>query len=456
MLWNKRISMVLFFAIVTACAFSQTFQGKITDLNGAPIPFAHVKLAKSGMGTVSNDSGVFKLKIPANEEKIIISALGYQELTVKLDSIDTEKFTLLRMREATNMLEEVVIYSEELDIKELLKKVLANINKVYENKPSSQIAFFREATVRDQQYSRLVEAIIQHNQKGISRPFSSQSFEVLNIRKSVDENQLEFGNAISVWLYQKSAPYQLNSFNPIYLREEFPDVFEDLFNPKFASSMKENPTRFFNADFIELNDFSVRKKTNVEGNQIIEIEFVGSNLRTPFFENNYLPIGSMIVSRDDLAILRFERKVFAKQGEKSNRLIRSNVMADSTITNFVIEFTKNQRGKYVTHYIKESSIGTSSQPLLPTADFQSFYNSKGKLGKIYHTKEWFVLEEIPYKKIAPKNRLIYNEDIYDAPASSKNWQFFEKYDITELTAISPEMLNQLSPSGTYEDLFITP
>lgn len=77
----KNVSIRLLFLFSLQCVMSQSsIYGKIIDTNNEPIPFAHIRLENTNIGTISNSNGEFKLAVivKAENKRLIISSLGYK------------------------------------------------------------------------------------------------------------------------------------------------------------------------------------------------------------------------------------------------------------------------------------------------------------------------------------------------------------------------------------------
>jgi TonB-linked SusC/RagA family outer membrane protein len=70
--------------VVIAGAQTRTVTGKITDNNGAPIPYVSVKIKGSSQAVVGDDKGVFKINAPATAT-LVFSATGFANREAKAD-----------------------------------------------------------------------------------------------------------------------------------------------------------------------------------------------------------------------------------------------------------------------------------------------------------------------------------------------------------------------------------
>ena len=144
---KKVISSTLLFLFSFQCILAQSIiSGKIIDSNNEPIPFAHIRLENTNIGTISNDIGVFKLVVHIeNKDKLlIISSLGYKTEKITLD----DEYQTITLTEDVTQLNEVVIVSKDY-AKELVENAIKAIPNNYPIVNERHTGFFRETTVGD-------------------------------------------------------------------------------------------------------------------------------------------------------------------------------------------------------------------------------------------------------------------------------------------------------------------
>lgn len=90
-------------------AFAQlTFQGKVIDENGQPIPGAHVRLEETTLGTATDKNGTFILRqVPEGRYVMRASCLDYEAATQKVDA--SRKQMVFRLKNAYINLNQVVV-----------------------------------------------------------------------------------------------------------------------------------------------------------------------------------------------------------------------------------------------------------------------------------------------------------------------------------------------------------
>jgi hypothetical protein len=88
---------------------------------------AHIYSAKLGEGTITNADGNFYL-IVAKNDILHISCIGYEKQVIRLS--DNENGTLvIKMKQKTENLDEIVISAKTFTVKEILNKVFDNFKK---------------------------------------------------------------------------------------------------------------------------------------------------------------------------------------------------------------------------------------------------------------------------------------------------------------------------------------
>src|SRR6476620_4000220 len=85
----------------------RTVTGKVTDANGNPVPSASVQVQNTLVGTVTKDDGSFSLSVPANAQKLLITAIGFGSQEVSIGSQSSYPVSLKANTEQS--MQEVVV-----------------------------------------------------------------------------------------------------------------------------------------------------------------------------------------------------------------------------------------------------------------------------------------------------------------------------------------------------------
>ena len=99
-----------------------------------PVVFAHLYLANSNIGTISNGDGEFILKIPKSQQSntIKVSSMGYKTISFKLSELKPTDNTITMVPEIINLQEVIVRTNDPLS---LIRGAVSNISENYGNTP---------------------------------------------------------------------------------------------------------------------------------------------------------------------------------------------------------------------------------------------------------------------------------------------------------------------------------
>lgn len=86
--------LLLFAAIPAALAQKRTVSGKITDVNGKPIPFVNVTVKGTSGGTVSNSEGVYSITVPEGSNTLVFTFIGFRMQEVNISNKTSADVTL--------------------------------------------------------------------------------------------------------------------------------------------------------------------------------------------------------------------------------------------------------------------------------------------------------------------------------------------------------------------------
>ncbi len=169
----------------------KTFTGKVIDkATRKPVSFANVYLIGSSLGTVTNAEGEFVLKVPVEEmnRNIGISNLGYKNLVISFDELNSKE-NLIKLELAATTLEQVVIRSD--DPIELLKMAYRRVHENYNNSPEMQVGFYRETVKQNKSYVAVAEAVLDVYKSPYSSFFDYDRVQVFKGRKSEDVKKMD-------------------------------------------------------------------------------------------------------------------------------------------------------------------------------------------------------------------------------------------------------------------------
>jgi TonB-linked SusC/RagA family outer membrane protein len=96
----------LFLLCTQLLAQNRTLSGRITDVNGNPVPNASVVVKGSKTGTTTDGNGFYSISVPANAKVLIVSSVSFEETEFSVASGNVVNGTL---KSAEAALQEVVV-----------------------------------------------------------------------------------------------------------------------------------------------------------------------------------------------------------------------------------------------------------------------------------------------------------------------------------------------------------
>lgn len=149
--------------------------GKVVDAaSRKPLPAANITVHKTGIGTISNEAGDFRLQVPAAFQKdtLRISCLGYAVQYLPVAQMTTGAAIAL---EPTDIqLKEVAVGIR--DPLKLLQQAVKKIPMNYLTNPYLLKGFYRAVTKKDQEYLELSEAVFNIYGEGYGSTASNQLY----------------------------------------------------------------------------------------------------------------------------------------------------------------------------------------------------------------------------------------------------------------------------------------
>ncbi len=235
------------------------YSGIVVDSNsGNALVFASLEVKNTNISTITNNDGKFLLKVPIRLENasIIISFLGYKQMTVSQSSLKKTKNRLSLIPDITKLTEaNINIYKDPRDLVEetLRRKATNNLNQ-----QAFMTAFYRETIKKRRRNVSLAEAIVSV----YKQPYNSNRKDNLKLykaRKSTDYSRLD-----TVALKLQGGP-----FNALYL------------------DMMKYPQYIFTYEMLDSYTFSYLPSTTINGKAIFIVKFAQKpNVVEPLFYGN--------------------------------------------------------------------------------------------------------------------------------------------------------------------------
>src|SRR5690606_22999584 len=159
------------------------------------LPLASVRIAGTGLGTVSNQHGEFEFTIPGalGVDTLIISYVGYKDLQRIASDAGTGHLEYFLLEESVTKLDQLVIVDGQSFAEGIVTKAIANMKGVFPADEFILDAFYREWEIRhltsdDNDRANIVEAAIRIADSGYNSKtpkFLKETVYLLELRKSV-------------------------------------------------------------------------------------------------------------------------------------------------------------------------------------------------------------------------------------------------------------------------------
>ncbi len=251
-----------------------TVTGLVKDeKTGKPLEFATVALSGTHLGTITNQTGIFKLHIPSqvNDPILVISMLGYENEHIYIDKEQSEMLEISLQPRFISIQEVIIRYS---DPAEIMRHSIKKINDNYLEEHSLMNAYFREYTTKNKKHLTFSEALLEIAKEPYSNTFRSDEVRILRGRKMINVNQED-----SVLLKLKSGIHSSLLLDVIKNPLQFiSEGFEDYYTFEYSDIIYFKNSlvyviNFRQKDFIKYSLYQGQIYINIEDLAILAIDF---------------------------------------------------------------------------------------------------------------------------------------------------------------------------------------
>src|SRR6201996_1121459 len=200
---NNPVARVLFLFLLLAFVYPARAQqagisitGKITGSeDGQPIHRASVSIARKGIGTATNATGMFALLISAANlaDTLKISCIGFKTKQLPITGLkDGQDLNIVLEKNTTELKEVTIAY---YDAQKIIQKAIDRIAENYINHPHILRGFYRMYTFNDSIPLQLSEAVFDVYNFGYAdkRADLFKLIKARNEKNNRDFSLLEFG-----------------------------------------------------------------------------------------------------------------------------------------------------------------------------------------------------------------------------------------------------------------------
>jgi len=175
-------------SLFTGSIYSQFIEIKgvvVDSVTIQPVAYANVGVSKLGLGTITNQQGSFKLRLPSGalKQTAQIQILGYQTYTFPI--VKSQQSRTYKLVPLPTELSEAVVFPRDT-LLNLLRLAYWAIPKNYPTQPIMQTGFYREVQkANDTLYLNFIEAILDVYKGSYEHPSSLGQIRVVKSRKNI-------------------------------------------------------------------------------------------------------------------------------------------------------------------------------------------------------------------------------------------------------------------------------
>ena len=405
--------------------------GAIYDKNDSiPLSFVNIYIKNKPIGTITNDLGQFNFHFADSliNDTLCISSIGYKILKYRLSDMLIRDHINIYLDTCNYSINGIYVMPKGQDAYTIVKNAIKKIRKNYPQKIYYLEAFYREISMRDDKYSRLLEASIDIQDYGYDTPISFQKVQINEVRKSIDYLKYDLKSKVYKFIYGDK------NLLISTLREDLVRSLNSNNYLNFLSNLNFN--RY---------SFKLSNCKYLDNKLVYVIEF-----RDTTYDNEYPIIkiensgicGTIFILAEDFAILRI---VYGLKGTKSNA--KSNLLINNYWMNTIINY-KKYNNKYYLDNIQKTTF-------VPYA-MLTFSNDTSP-GKQYYISTVFITnifdKRKEFSKIKDKDSEPMNEDLF-TKKMQYHPDFWKNYNIVLLNPILKSVRNDLENELSLEKQFI--
>lgn len=160
-----------------------SLEGILRDkYSNEPIPYATVSVSHGSIGSVTNQGGEFRLRLPdtLRQSQIHFSHVGYQPYEAE-SSLLAERYSMLTLEPKVIPIQEVVI--RIVNPIRLLREIQEKKRQNYSQEPVYLTSFYREGIERKNKFVSLTEAIFRIYKSPYTNTPTSDQVKLLKMRR---------------------------------------------------------------------------------------------------------------------------------------------------------------------------------------------------------------------------------------------------------------------------------
>ena len=182
----KRLWLIILMCIPLATLAQQVVIGGVVLDDKTGKGLKQVSVSAGRLSVVTNEDGVFSLKLPQIPQSITVSHLGFKTRRVNVVEGQTENLTI-RLVPTVIQLREVVITNE--NPRELVDAAISKIPDNYSRTPEMLKAFYRETAMKRRHYIYVAEGVEDMYKTSYTRQVGRDRVSIIKGRRLISQKE---------------------------------------------------------------------------------------------------------------------------------------------------------------------------------------------------------------------------------------------------------------------------
>lgn len=366
-LYMKKTLSLIILLIPIFCLSNIKLNGKLTDTNDNPIPYANIYIKNAAVGVISNLNGEFYISIPDRhiESFLVFSSIGFKSKEVLIKTFKNQENHLIKLETAIINLNEVTIKTKATNANKIVQKALDHYEDNFPTRPFIGKAFLRHTEKTKTKYKWLIDAAIEVYDPGFNHSSKEIKLNINEIKRSIDNRSIDTASIYGFYLSKiKNISFKKSLERGNNLKNEDPKEIQRSIN--FQDNRLSNPSKLFSSGLNVIRyykqkdaifDKNILKKHNFKIDTVLaynsdEIYKIKITPKSPLAKLNKhfgkmrYPIGWIYIRAKDYAIIELDYTLIRSKGRILTHMYGSKITSSFHIKFF--DFNGKMYPKHIT------------------------------------------------------------------------------------------------------------
>lgn len=267
----------------------------LNSIDSTSLPYVNIYSDFYKIGTVTNELGEYLLSVPDTISNRIItfSSIGFLSKKINIENIKDTVF----LSPSFEFLNEITISNKTPRFEQLVDSIYNRLKNNYSNKRHLLKTFYRQTTIKDSSYLRIIEADINIQQYGITKQLDRDRIKVNQYRRSDDKMSTRYKinwNLASKLFGEKNELVWLK-------KTDFINTFS-----------KGKGYAYYHKNIVEEHKFNYEYSTSIDSARVYVFSFYNKRYENiPLSESQ---LSKIYINAKDFAVLKVEEILGYKKG----------------------------------------------------------------------------------------------------------------------------------------------